>query len=371
VSPHSTSDRPPSTEARYGGRLMFSQSWEDPACDLEWLAPAPGSNLLAITSGGDNVLEFLLTDPAMLHAIDINPAQTYLMELKLAAFRHLTYPEMLELLGVRPSGNRKGLYLRVRESLSAEASAFWDEHGALIAQDLLTSGRFERYFAILRSVLRVLVGRRRMQRLFDLAPEDQEAFFRKEWDTRRWRAFLRIVCSKWFLGRRLDPSWFAHSEGPASFGDHFGGLARHAITQIPARTNYFLAQIFLGRYISEQNMPRYLLPESFAAISERVDRVVPVTADIREALSNLPPGSVDAFALSNVFEYSAEEVFAGSTEEIVRVARPRARLTLRNLIAPRRLALDRRFSVDEPISRALRKRDRGFIYSHFEAARLR
>ena len=46
----------------YGGRLMFTQSWEDPACDLAALRPQRGDTILAITSGGDNVLGLLLTD---------------------------------------------------------------------------------------------------------------------------------------------------------------------------------------------------------------------------------------------------------------------------------------------------------------------
>ena len=84
---------------------MFAQSWEDPACDLAALRPQPGDTILAITSGGDNVLGFLLTDPQQVIAVDVNPAQTYLLELKKAAFRRLTHTNMLVLLGVR-AGDR-------------------------------------------------------------------------------------------------------------------------------------------------------------------------------------------------------------------------------------------------------------------------
>ena len=60
----------------YGGRLMFTQSWEDPACDLAALAPLREATLFAITSGGDNVLGFLLADPARIVTVDLNPTQT-------------------------------------------------------------------------------------------------------------------------------------------------------------------------------------------------------------------------------------------------------------------------------------------------------
>jgi S-adenosylmethionine:diacylglycerol 3-amino-3-carboxypropyl transferase len=92
---------------------------------------------------------------------------------------------------------------------------------------------------------------------------------------------------------------------------------------------------------------------------------------VGDALAALPPRSVDCFALSNVFEYSPADLFRRSVEELTRVARSGARFALRNLLAPRRLASDPRFLVDEALSERLRWADRGFIYSRFEAARLR
>lgn len=366
---HVSSSTDGGTEQPYGGRLMFTQSWEDPACDIEWLSIEPGSTLFAITSGGDNVIEFLLEDPARIISVDINPLQAYLVELKIAAFRRLSHAEMLGLLGVRRDIDPRELYVRVRGDLSEPARSYWDRAPEMLERGLITQGGFERYFATLRAFLRVLIGRRKLERLFELDPEEQGEFFEHHWNTRRWRGFLKIGCSKWFLGDRLDPSWFDHSDGPTSYGDHFAGLARHAITGIPARSNYFLAQIFLGAYTSEVTVPRYLVPESFETIRSRLDRIELIVADVCDGLAELADDSVDALALSNVFEYSPPDLFAASKKEIARVARPGARITLRNLLAPRRFADDPAFSVDPAAGDRLRKKDRGFIYSHFEAAR--
>ena len=97
-------------------------------------------------------------------------------------------------------------------------------------------------------------------------------------------------------------------------------------------------------------------------------------ADIRflagVALSSLPERSVDCFALSNVFEYSPLELFTRGCQEVRRSARPGARIALRNLLAPRRLADDPAFVIDSVLSARLRTADRSFIYSHFEVATL-
>jgi S-adenosylmethionine-diacylglycerol 3-amino-3-carboxypropyl transferase len=349
---------------------MFTQSWEDPECDIAALAPLEGATLFAITSGGDNVLGFLLADPARIIAVDLNPTQNWLLELKMAAFRALDHGEMLELLGARPSTRSVALYNRLRESLSPGARAYWDGQVPSIESGLLVAGGFEKYFALIRTALPYVVGRRRIERLFSLAPNEQNAFFRQEWNTIRWRALLRIVCSKWMLGKRLDPSWFDQADGVSSFGAHFTQLARHAIAEIPAQSNYFLSQILLGRYAAENAVPNYLKREHFDTIRGRLDRIELVTADVADALAALPDGSVDAFALSNVFEYSPLTIFERGCDAIVRTAANGARLSLRNLLAPRQLANDRRFAVDVETSDRLRLQDRGFIYSRFESARL-
>lgn len=363
------SDAPTASAVPYGGRLMFAQSWEDPQCDRTALAPRPGETLFAITSGGDNVLGMLLDDPAKIIAVDLNPAQTWLFELKRAAFRRLSHAEMLDLLGVGDARRAQGLYARLRDDLSPDARVFWDAHPAWFAGGLLRQGGFERYFAVLRRILRLAVGRRRMEKLFTLETADQPEFYAREWNTWRWRQLLRIGCSKFLLGNRLDPSWFSDA-AVTSFGDHFLGLARHVLTAIPTRDNYFLAQILLDRYVGTGCFPEYLEERNFTTIRDRIGRVELITDDIADAIDALPPGSVDCFALSNVFEYSPAALFERSCAGLLRAARPGARLCLRNLLAPRRLAEHSGFIVDAELSARLRDEDRGFIYAGFEAARL-
>ncbi|MXO49703.1 DUF3419 family protein [Erythrobacter gaetbuli] len=347
---------------------MFAQSWEDPECDRKALRIRSGDDVVAITSGGDNVLDLLLDDPARIVAVDINPAQAYLFELKRAAFVHLDYPGLIRLLGVDGTSNSFEKYRIVRDTISLSARNFFDARESWFEAGLLTQGGFERYFAILRRIIALAVGSKTMSRLFELEPGQQPAFYEEQWDGWRWRALMRIGCSKALLGNRLDPTWFADSEA-ADFGRHFTGLAQHVLTRLPARENYFLSQILLGRY-SGNSMPTYLQEENFATIRERINRVQVVTAGIEDGLRALADNSIDAFALSNVFEYSPVDVFEVAKDEIVRVAKPGARIAHRNLLAPRRFGQDYRFNVDPELSDVLRASDRGFIYSHFEAGSL-
>ena len=357
-----------SDNAPYGGRLMFAQSWEDPECDRAALVVQTGDHVLAITSGGDNVLDFLRDDPATIVAIDINPTQSFLFELKRAAFLQLDHAGLLSVLGVSGTERAGELYRSIREGLSPAARVFFDARPRWFDDGLLTQGGFERYFATLRLIIRLAVGRTTIGRLFEIAPSMQAEFYRRDWDRWRWRWLMRIGCSKALLGNRLAPAWFADSQA-TDFGGHFLALAEHVLVALPSRENYFLAQILLGRYF-EQERPAYLRSENFETIRDRIERVELKVAGIEEGLRALPDQSIDAFALSNVFEYSPPSVFADSKDEIVRVSRSGARIAHRNLLTPRRLADDSRFTVDIDSSERLRAADRGFIYSRFEAARL-
>src|SRR5579871_2437538 len=54
--------------------LVYPQIWEDPAIDLEALKIRPTDHVLAIGSGGCNILNYLTADPERIWAIDLNGA---------------------------------------------------------------------------------------------------------------------------------------------------------------------------------------------------------------------------------------------------------------------------------------------------------
>jgi S-adenosylmethionine-diacylglycerol 3-amino-3-carboxypropyl transferase len=69
--------------------LVYAQIWEDPEVDIEALQIRPDSRMVAIASGGCNVLSYLVADPQAITAVDLNTAHIALNRLKLASARHL------------------------------------------------------------------------------------------------------------------------------------------------------------------------------------------------------------------------------------------------------------------------------------------
>jgi S-adenosylmethionine:diacylglycerol 3-amino-3-carboxypropyl transferase len=89
---------------------------------------------LMIASSGENVLSLLTQNiVAKIDAVDINPAQLHLCELRRTALEHLTRDEQLRLLGADPSipravgeAERLALYDQVHPHLPEPTHAFWD-----------------------------------------------------------------------------------------------------------------------------------------------------------------------------------------------------------------------------------------------------
>ena len=105
-------------------KLIFTLNWEDPASDIRAMDINPGETIMSITSGGCNIIEFLLYDPSSVFSIDINPAQTFLMDLKKAAFRKLSYEDFICFMGLR-NGDRDRIYKILEPELTNDSKIFW------------------------------------------------------------------------------------------------------------------------------------------------------------------------------------------------------------------------------------------------------
>ncbi len=93
------------TQIRTGKTARLQTYWEDPRLDREMLALQFDSRVVMITSAGCNALDYLLDDPAEIHAIDIDPRQNALLELKMAVIQHGNYDELFNMFGngLRPA----------------------------------------------------------------------------------------------------------------------------------------------------------------------------------------------------------------------------------------------------------------------------
>lgn len=345
--------------------IRYAQVWEDADILLEALAIQPDDECLSIASAGDNALAMLARDPRRVVALDLSPAQLACLELRVAAFRELSHPEVLELIGSITSDRRGELYLKVRLRLSDVTRRFWDGHGDAIAQGVGHAGKFENYFRLFRERVLPLVHSKTT--VADLlaanSSEQRREFYSRRWDTWRWRLLFKLFFSRTAMGRLgRDPSFFRYVEGSVS--ERILSRTRHALTELDPHSNPYLQWILKGRH-SPTALPFYLRKENFDSIRSNLDRLEWHQVSIEDYLASSEAGQISKFNLSDIFEYMSQENTSSLLSRIASAARPGGRLAYWNMLAPRSSLGDSKLLPLRELATRLLMEDKAFFYSAF------
>ena len=347
--------------------VLYSQCWEDPQIDREAFNIQKEDVVFSITSGGCNLLSFLIDNPEEVIALDLNPHQNYLLELKIAAFKFLSYENMLEFIGLRKSRKRLAYYDSIKYSISVKARIFWDTKTSKIKKGILHCGRYENYMKLLRNCIRVFVSKRTIQKFFDSDDTNQrKRLFEQKWNTWRWKLFAKVLLSRKTMSLLFDKAFFKYLKEDFSFGKHFAEKAKRALTELPIKENYFLRYILLGNY-DERFLPPYLRKENYDTIKRRLNRIRIITDSCDNYFPELPVDSISKFNFTNIFEWISEEAFENLLKETHRVAKNGAVITYRNLLVPREHpeSFSNNLHSKKILARRLHNKDLSFIYNNY------
>ncbi len=347
--------------------ILYAQCWEDPAIDRAAFNMSEDDVLFSITSGGCNVLTFLLDNPQKIIALDVSPYQNYLLELKIACFIGLTHQDLLKFVGVLPAENRVGMYHDIRQYLSEDATKYWDQNMIKIKDGIIHCGRYEKYMRFLGGMLKVLIGKKIINRLFMTQRiEERRRIYDQYWNNYRWKIFTKIMLSRKMMSLLFDKAFFTYLEESFSFGDHFAQKTELAFKKLPVRRNYFLTYILYGNY-SVFALPEYLRPENFDTIRERVSRIHIITDTCQNYFSLIEDNSISRFNFSNIFEWMSEVEFENLLRETLRVAKDGSVITYRNLLVPREhpYILNTSIRSLNELAVILKSLDLSFIYNNY------
>jgi S-adenosylmethionine-diacylglycerol 3-amino-3-carboxypropyl transferase len=342
------------------GYIRYANCWEDADLLVEALDVREGQRVLSIASAGDNSFSLLMNAPELVLAVDINPVQLQLVELKKAAITALDQEEYLRFMGFRPSVDRLRMFPAVMAALPATSAAHWEHRKQLLAGGLIDKGKFENYFRLFRTrVLPLVHGRARIAELLrGKSAEEQERFYDRRWNNWRWRLLFRVFFSRFVMGRLgRDPAFLAQVD--VNVGDFIFQRAERHLRSTACQRNEFLEFIKTGTF--QHHLPHYARKENYDRIRANVHRLVTFQGLAEDAFKEY--GGFQRFNLSNIFEYMPADVFAQVTRDIVDHAAPEARLAYWNLMVPRRMSeVDDRLLFMDDLSASLTGRDKGFFY---------
>jgi S-adenosylmethionine-diacylglycerol 3-amino-3-carboxypropyl transferase len=396
-SPLSLSDRVDQKvfDVIYSRSLVYNTSWEDPAVDRQALDLGSNDTVLVITSAGCNALDYALTGPRRVHAVDANPRQNALLELKLAGIRRLDFDDFFALFGEGGHPRFGEMYHDVlRRDLSPFAQKFWDERphwfGHADARGSFyyfgLSGivaRTFRHFLAVKPRLRQGLGELLDARTMDRQREVYDSIISEA----LWTPYV-----SWALSRQLTMSMLGvpHPQRKEVERQHAGGIGgfvreavEYVIYQLPIWTNYFWTLYLRGRY-TRSNCPEYLRRENFLALKAGgVDRIQPHTCTVTEFLQRTQE-RISKYVLLDHMDWMSSYQPKALVEEwnaILDRAAPAARIILRSAHADpdylrtvqvgegakrRRLNEAVRFHPD--LARTLSMADRVHTYAGFHIA---
>jgi S-adenosylmethionine-diacylglycerol 3-amino-3-carboxypropyl transferase len=280
--------------------LVYPQIWEDPAVDMAAMDIQPDHHIVAITSGGCNVMSYLTADPARITAVDLNIAHLSLLELKLKAARHLpSHSDFARFFADANSPLNPELYdLFIEPHLSSEARTYWStkrQFGGrridLFAKGFYKVGLLGRFISLAHAAAR-LYGVNPAEIMSAKTLDEQRWFFAEKleplFDKRLIRWLTSSPVSLYGLG--IPPAQYAGLAGSRHMADvlkeRLGALAcDHSLSD-----NYFARQAFGRSYADpagKAKLPPYLDTGELEARCARLRRRVrtaknPVT-DVLEA----------------------------------------------------------------------------------------
>lgn len=347
-------------------QIRYAQCWEDADILLDALNIQPHHVCLSIASAGDNTLALLSRSPQRVIALDLSPVQLACLELRAAAYRELTHPELLTLIGSKPGGDRQSLYKRCRCQLSSETRYFWDNHGNAIDRGIGSAGKFERYFTLFRRYVLPLIHNRVAveQLLKGGSLEQRSAFYEQEWNTWQWRSLFRMFFSRAVMGRAgRDPSFFKYVEG--NVADRILDHTCYALTRLNPADNPYLQWILTEHHTTA--LPYALRPENFDAIRSNLDRLEWHCSSVEDYLNDVGDGAIDCYNLSDIFEYLSPENYQRLLQRLVRAGRPGGRLAYWNMLAPRSRpdSMADQLNPLTELAQSLYAQDKAFFYSAF------
>lgn len=364
--------------------LVYPQIWEDPVVDLEALQLKEGDHLVAIASGGCNILSYLASAPIKVTAVDLNPAHVALNKLKQAAVRHLPDYAAFHRFFAEADAieNVKAYEDYIRPHLDETSRAYWEKRNLFgrrrigyFRSNLYRHGLLGTFIGASHLLAR-MHGRNPRKILAAKTREEQRRIFESElaplFEKRHIRWLLNKPSALFGLG--IPPSQFEALKGNEQ---HMSKVLHQRLERLACdfdlADNYFAWQAFGRRYATggAGPLPPYLQRENFENLRSRIDNIDVQHRSFTEYLAAQDDSSLDAYVLLDAQDWMTTEILTGLWQEIERTARPGARVIFRTAgeesILPGRVPDEvlNKFSYDEEACKIMNTKDRSSIYGGF------
>ena len=325
----------------HGNNLVYNTCWEDPRLDRQALELTERDRVLVITSAGCNALDYAIAGAGHVHAVDMNPRQNALLELKIAGIRKLQYEDFYKLFGDGYHPRAGEIYQQtLRASISTWAQSYWDRWIRFFDNPKRsfyfrgTSGSFARGISFY--VNRVARVRPEIDALMDAKSVAEQAEIYEGIRDRFWSRSLRFAMNR---DTTLSMLGVPKAQRKQIENQYPGGIIRFiedsieaVFAKLPIHDNYFWRVYITGKY-SPTCCPEYLKPDNFQTLKSREVSNVSVHTDSVEGFLTKTDVQITRFVLLDHMDWLSDHFFPlleSEWQAILKRAAPQTRILWRS-----------------------------------------
>jgi S-adenosylmethionine-diacylglycerol 3-amino-3-carboxypropyl transferase len=336
-------------------RLSYSFGNEDWKTEHKALQIQPSDSVLCVTASGDRPLNLMTKELKEMVAVDANPLQNALFELKRIALSKLPYSEYMAFIGIQSSQNRLQTYAQLASDLDPMANAFWEILHKKIERGVIYEGSVEKLLKIASAIIRLFCSKK-IDKLFSIDDlQEQQQFVSLHCRIHLWKKAFHVALHP-FVTRNFikDPGLYEYVDPKIHVGNQIYDRLLNYLNRNLAKESVLLSLIFNGK-VDPTHFPPYLTEEGVEKIKQQVDKSRFHTADLVSYIAKAKQNTFDCFSISDVASYLNKTQFDALVEGIFLCAKPGARFCLRQLLTnhqiPDRLApyLQRNFVLEREL----------------------
>ncbi|KAI9780899.1 MAG: hypothetical protein M1835_004411 [Candelina submexicana] len=331
---------------QFHDEYIYAFNWECPLLDNRLLKIGENDVILTITSAGDNLLSYLNHNPKRIHAVDLNPAQNHLLELKIAALSsEICYNDFWKLFGLGKHADFRNLLIsRLSPHLSSHAYQFWLKNSETFTSShrgLYETGGGGHAIRLVRWLFYMLGLSDEVKRLCAAKTLNEQ---REVWRSKVRRVLLNRFLNWTVVGteafawkaagvppaqRKMIQLDYLDQEGLTDSGIKRQDIGGNAIWEylvntldpvaentLLSRDNHFYLLCLLGHYTRECH-PDYLTPRSYQKLSRpnAFDGLRIHTDELNEVVSRMAPRTLTIAVLMDSLDWFAPK----STDATIQV----------------------------------------------------
>ena len=255
---------------------IYNLSFEDGSVDRNVMNFNSNDVLLCITTGGDNILNYLIDDVKKIHTADINIHQNFLLETKMGMMKVLSRDEFFKVFNSR-NKNSEGYKLfldnleQIKENMSPHGKIWLDENKTEFSH-FIESGSVK-YHAKIMNFICWYYG---INGIFQCnSIEEQVQFYHENNVETKIKNISKLFCNPIILFFCIAIVGVPKKQFELidNLNYFLCNLFKYILCKTELKKNYFFYPYVNGIF-SEECCPDYLKEENYLKVRDRLDRIV-------------------------------------------------------------------------------------------------